>query len=159
MKTVEHIGLMESVAAWMIRKFRGKPLRLTMSIMALVMFPGMITGSSSAAVLTAGAIVSPIMLRLGVPAVNTAAAIAMAAIYGMVAPPINIPAMIIGGGIDMPYVGFGIPLLVCTVPLAIFSGMMLIYPSLKNQQIYQLKTVMLWKQSWSGCLRSSWVRV
>lgn len=132
MKTVEHIGLMESVAAWMIRQFRGKPLRLTMSIMALVMFPGMITGSSSAAVLTAGAIVSPIMLRLGVPAVNTAAAIAMAAIYGMIAPPINIPAMIIGGGIDMPYVGFGIPLLVCTVPLAIFSGMVLIFPALKK---------------------------
>ena len=31
-------------------------------------------------------------------------------------------AMIIGGGIDTPYVGFGIPLLICTVPLAIFTG-------------------------------------
>jgi hypothetical protein len=64
--------------------------------------------------------------------VKAAAAIAMAAIYGMTAPPINIPAMIIGGGIDMPYVGFGIPLLICTVPLAIFTGMLLIFPSLKS---------------------------
>jgi GntP family gluconate:H+ symporter len=64
--------------------------------------------------------------------VKAAAAIAMAAIYGMAAPPINIPAMIIGGGIDMPYVGFGIPLLICTVPLAIFTGMLLIFPSLKK---------------------------
>ena len=131
MKTVQHIGLMESAAAWMIRRFRVLPFRLTMGITALLMLPGMITGSSSAAVLTAGAIVTPTLLRLGVPPVKAAAAIALAAIYGMPAPPINIPAMIIGGGIDMPYVGFGIPLLICTVPLAIFTGMLLIFPSLK----------------------------
>lgn len=131
MKTVQHIGLMESAAAWMIRRFRLLPFRLTMGITGLLMLPGMITGSSSAAVLTAGAIVTPALLKLGVPPVKAAAAIALLAIYGMIAPPINIPAMIIGGGIDMPYVGFGIPLLICTVPLAIFSGMLLIFPSLK----------------------------
>lgn len=132
MKTVQHIGLMESVAAWMIRRFRELPFRLTMGITGLLMLPGMITGSSSAAVLTAGAIVTPTLLRLGVPPVKAAAAIALAAIYGMTAPPINIPAMIIGGGIDMPYVGFAIPLLICTVPLAIFTGMLLIHPFLKQ---------------------------
>ena len=132
MKTVQHIGLMESAAAWMIRRFRELPFRLTMGITGLLMLPGMITGSSSAAVLTAGAIVTPTLLRLGVPPVKAAAAIALAAIYGMTAPPINIPAMIIGGGIDMPYVGFAIPLLICTVPLAIFTGMLLIHPSLKQ---------------------------
>ena len=132
MKTVQHIGLMESAAAWMIRKFRTLPFQLTMGITGLLMLPGMITGSSSAAVLTSGAIVTPTLLKLGVPPVKAAAAIAMAAIYGMTAPPINIPAMIIGGGIDMPYVGFGIPLLICTVPLAIFTGMLLIFPSLKK---------------------------
>jgi len=135
MKTVQHIGLMESVAAWMIRKFRFLPFQLTMGITGLLMLPGMITGSSSAAVLTSGAIVTPTLLKLGVPPVKAAAAIALAAIYGMTAPPINIPAMIIGGGIDMPYVGFGIPLLICTVPLAIFTGMLLIFPSLKNSAV------------------------
>jgi len=132
MKTVQHIGLMESAAAWMIRRFRTLPFRLTMGITGLLMLPGMITGSSSAAVLTSGAIVTPALLKLGVSPVKAAAAIAMAAIYGMTAPPINIPAMIIGGGIDIPYVGFGIPLLICTVPLAIFTGMLLIFPSLKK---------------------------
>ncbi len=135
MKTVQHVGLMESVAAWMIRKFRFLPFQLTMGITALLMLPGMITGSSSAAVLTSGAIVTPTLLRLGVPPVKAAAAIALAAIYGMTAPPINIPAMIIGGGIDMPYVGFGIPLLICTVPLAIFTGMLLIFPALKTSSV------------------------
>ncbi len=132
MKTVQHIGLMEAVAAWVIRKFRNRPMLLTISITVFIMFPGMITGSSSAAVLTAGAIVAPVLLKLRVPAVKTAGAIAMAAIYGMAAPPVNIPAMIICGGIDMPYVGFGLPLLICTLPLAFFSGILLIFPSLKR---------------------------
>ena len=134
MKTVQHIGLLEAVAAWVIRRFFKRPFLLTMSIMAIIMFPGMITGSSTAAVLTAGALVAPILMRLGVPKVHTAAAIAMAAIYGMAAPPINIPAMIIGGGIDMPYVGFTIPLLICTVPLAVFTGLLLILPYLRKNK-------------------------
>ncbi len=132
MKSIYHIGLMESVAAWIIRKFDDRPLLLTLGITGLIMFPGMITGSSSAAVLTAGAIVAPILLKLGVPAVNAAAGIAMAGIYGMIAPPVNIPAMIIGGGIDMPYVGFTIPLLICTLPLACFASVITVYPYLKK---------------------------
>jgi len=134
MKTIEATGLLESVAAWMIRKFRSFPMMLSMGIMGLIMLPGMITGSSTAAVLTTGALVAPVMIKLGVPVLQTAAAIAMGAIFGMIAPPINLPAMIIGGGIDMPYVGFGIPLLICTLPLAIFTAMLLIYPSLKKKR-------------------------
>lgn len=128
MKTVQKTGLLEAIAAWVIRRFRRVPLLLSLGVMLLIMIPGMITGSSTAAVLTTGALVAPVLIRLGVPVVKTAAVIAMGAIYGMIAPPINIPAMIIGGGIDMPYVGFGIPLLVCTVPLAIFSALILVYP-------------------------------
>jgi TRAP-type C4-dicarboxylate transport system permease large subunit len=133
MKTVEHTGLLETVAVKVIRRFKDAPLLLTFSIVLIIMFPGMITGSSTAAVLTSGALVAPIIIRLGVPVSKAAAAIAMAAIYGMAAPPVNIPAMIIGGGIDMPYVGFGIPLLICTVPLAVVTGLMLIFPFLRKR--------------------------
>ena len=76
-------GFRSWVSAWVIRRFRLLPFRLTMGITGLVMLPGMITGSSSAAVLTAGAIVTPALLKLGVPPVKAAAAIALAAIYGM----------------------------------------------------------------------------
>jgi TRAP-type uncharacterized transport system fused permease subunit len=109
MKTIEATGLLESVAAWMIRKFRSFPAVLSLGIVFLIMVPGMITGSSTAAVLTTGALVAPVMIKLGVPTLQTAAAIAMSAIYGMIAPPINLPAMIIGGGIDMPYVASRFP--------------------------------------------------
>lgn len=133
MKVIEKIGLLEAMAAWLIRKFRNRPLILSLGIMFLIMIPGMITGSSTAAVLTTGALVAPVLMKLGVQIHKTAAAIAMGAIYGMIAPPINLPAMIIGGGIDMPYVGFGLPLLICTVPLAIATSLILIYPGLKSK--------------------------
>jgi TRAP-type C4-dicarboxylate transport system permease large subunit len=132
MKSVQKAGLLESLAAWVIRRFRRRPLLLSLGLMFIIMVPGMITGSSTAAVLTTGALVAPVLIKLGVPVVKTAAAIAMGAIYGMIAPPINVPAMIIGGGIDMPYVGFALPLLVCTVPLAIVSALLLVYPHLKR---------------------------
>lgn len=132
MKTVQKIGLLEVLAAWVIRKFRRTPLLLSFGVMVLIMIPGMITGSSTAAVLTTGPLVAPVLIKLGVPVVKTAAVVAMGAIYGMIAPPINIPAMIIGGGIDMPYAGFGLPLLVCTVPLAIFSALILVYPHFRS---------------------------
>ncbi|WP_026369059.1 TRAP transporter large permease subunit [Aminiphilus circumscriptus] len=132
MKTVERIGLLEAVAARMIRRFRSFPLLLSLGILLLIMVPGMITGSSTAAVLTTGALVAPVLIRLGVPVLKTAAAIAMGAIYGMIAPPINLPAMIIGGGIDMPYVGFALPLLLCTLPLAAVTALLLVYPDLRR---------------------------
>lgn len=133
MNTVQSIGLMEAVAALIIRRFRSSPLLLSAGMMFLVMLPGMLTGSSTAGVLTTGALVAPVLIKLGVPVIKTAAFIAMGAIIGMIAPPINIPVMIIGGGIDMPYVGFALPLLVATIPMAIFSMVVLIVPYLKNK--------------------------
>lgn len=132
MNTMQAIGLMDTVAAMIIRKFRSSPLMLSAGVMFLVMLPGMLTGSSTAGVLTTGALVAPVLIRLGVPVVQTAAFIAVGAILGMIAPPINIPVMIIGGGIDMPYVGFAVPLLVATVPMALFSMAVLVIPHLKS---------------------------
>ena len=85
------------------------------------MFPGMITGSCTASVLGTGAIVAPVLMRMGLPRVTTGAVISSAAVYGMIAPPVNVPVMIIGGGIDMPYVGFGLVLAVLTIVPAILT--------------------------------------
>jgi TRAP-type C4-dicarboxylate transport system permease large subunit len=133
MRTVQDIGLLEAVASRGIRKFRGRPVLLSAGVMFLIMLPGMLTGSSTAACLTTGALVAPILLRLGVPPPHAAAAIALGAIYGMIAPPVSIPVMIIGGGIDMPYVGFALPLLFATVPLALMVSLFLIYPWLRKK--------------------------
>jgi TRAP-type C4-dicarboxylate transport system permease large subunit len=62
-----------------------------------------------------------VLMYLGVPREKAGAVIAMSALFGMVAPPVNIPALIIGAGVDLPYVGFDLPLLAFTIPLALLS--------------------------------------
>lgn len=132
MKAIQKSGLLDTVARWLVETFYRSRALLLVGLTVLVMFPGMITGSSTASVLTAGALVAPVLMALGVPRKRTAAMIAMAGIYGMLAPPVNIPAMIIGGGIDMPYVGFGLPLLFATLPLAVVVSLILGLPHMKR---------------------------
>ncbi len=132
MKVVQRTGLLDSLSAWVIRKFRRFPALLALGIMLIIMIPGMITGSSTAAVLTTGALVSPVLMTLGLSKVKTAAVISMGALLGMIAPPISVPAMIICAGVDIPYVGFALPLLICTFPLAFVYALTMIYPGIRG---------------------------
>jgi TRAP-type C4-dicarboxylate transport system permease large subunit len=119
MRMIQDSGLLDTVAHGMTARLHHRPATLLVLMMLFAMSAGMITGSSTAAVLTTGAIVAPVFMALGISRNKTGAIIAMAGIFGMIAPPVNIPVMIIGGGVDMPYIGFGLPLLVLTVPLAV----------------------------------------
>ncbi len=127
MKVVEKSGALDALSSLIIEKFHKVPSLLLILVMLVIMFPGMITGSSTASVLSAGSIMAPILLLLGIPKVNVGAIIAMGGILGMIAPPTNVPAMIICGGIDMPYVGFTLPLALLTFPLAILFVLLLGY--------------------------------
>ncbi len=125
MKVIEHSGALDALSSLIIEKFHKKPALLLMMIMLVIMFPGMVTGSSTAAILSAGSIMAPILLLMGIPKVSVAAILALGGLLGMIAPPTNIPAMIICGGIDMPFVGFDGPLLLLTIPLAMLFVLML----------------------------------
>lgn len=132
MKVIEYSGALDAICSVIVEKFYNKPVFLLISIMIVVMFPGMITGSSTAAVLSAGSIMAPVLIMMGVPALETAAIIALGGILGKVAPPVNIAAMVIGAGADVPYVGFEGPLLLLTAPLAIITVLMLGYKHVRN---------------------------
>ncbi|MGE5256222.1 MAG: TRAP transporter large permease subunit [Hyphomicrobiales bacterium] len=119
MKVLQHAGVMDTLGRQITETFYNRPSLLLVALMLLIMFPGMITGSSTACVFTTGAMVAPVLMHLGIPRVTTAAILAVGAMLGMIAPPVCIPAMIIGEGIDMPYVGFFLPLLMLTFPLGI----------------------------------------
>lgn len=127
MKVVEKSGALDALSSLIIEKFHKVPSLLLILVMLVIMFPGMITGSSTASVLSAGSIMAPILLLLGIPKANVGAIIAMGGILGMIAPPTNVPAMMICGGIDMPYVGFTLPLAILTFPLAFLFVLMLGY--------------------------------
>lgn len=121
MGIIQESGALDALSHLIIRKFHKKPAILLIFLMFIIMFPGMITGSSTAAVISAGSLMAPVFMMIGIPRIDTAAIIAMGGILGMIAPPINVPAMIIGGGVDIPYVGFEKPLLMLTIPVAIFT--------------------------------------
>lgn len=132
MRSIERSGALDALSATIIKRFHKKPALLLILVMIVVMFPGMITGSSTASVLSAGYIMAPVLMALGIPMVETAAILAMGGILGMIAPPVNVPAMIIGGGIDIPYVGFELPLILLTFPTAIFIVLFLGYKYVKK---------------------------
>lgn len=135
MKVMEASGVLTRISLWIVRTFHGRPTLLLLVIVLFVMFPGMLTGLSSTCVLTTGVLVSPVLLAIGIPRLATGSLIAMAAVFGEVAPPISIPAMIIGGGVDMPYIGFALPLLLVSFPPAIFTALYFRYRYVKKVNI------------------------
>jgi len=118
MRGIQANGLLEWVAYGLAKTFRRYPATLLVLITWFAMSAGMITGSSTATILTTGAIAAPVLYRMGLSRQKTGALLALSGLLGMVAPPVNIPAMIIGGGVDMPYIGFELPLAVLSFPLA-----------------------------------------
>ena len=139
MKVIEESGALDALSSLIIEKFHKRPAILLILIMLIIMFPGMITGSSTAAVLSAGSIMAPVLALMGLDPVTSGAIISMGALLGMIAPPVNTAALIICAGIDVPYVGFTGPLALITFPLAILFVLMLGYKQARNLNYETLK--------------------
>jgi TRAP-type C4-dicarboxylate transport system permease large subunit len=122
MKAIEASGALGTLSYAMVSALSHRPTLLMILVALFVMFPGMLTGLSSSCILTTGALVTPALLAMRIPAVAVGSFLALTAVFGMIAPPINIPVMIIGGGVDMPYIGFEGPLLLASVPVAILTA-------------------------------------
>ncbi len=142
MKVLQASGILDTITAILLKTFYKRKVTLLLTVMAIVMFPGMITGSSTAAVLSTGALIAPVLIKLGLSKVKTAALIAMGGILGMIAPPVNILVMIMGGGVDMPYVGLTIPLLIIVIPLAIIISLWLGYKDIQILDYEQMKSIL-----------------
>ncbi len=123
MRVMEDTGALTGISRGILKLFYRQPTLLIIVMTLFVMFPGMLTGLSSTCILTTGALVAPILISIGMPRLAVGALIAMAAVFGEVAPPISIPAMIIGGGVDMPYIGLGLPLLLASFPPALITAL------------------------------------
>ena len=122
---IEACGGLDYVSALLVKALRKFPTILMLSFMLILMLPGMITGSSLAAIISCGTIVAPIMLKMGIPKQKVGAIVAFGAILVMVAPPINIPVMVICDVVDIPYTGFDLPLMLLTFPIAIIITLFL----------------------------------
>jgi len=114
-------GMLGTLTDTLIKRFHRHPGVLLSFLMLIMMFPGMVTGSAPAVVLTTGVMIYPILMKMGIPKINVAAILAMASIAGQQAPPVNVPVMIICTSVFMPYEGFMAPLALLNFPLGIFS--------------------------------------
>jgi GntP family gluconate:H+ symporter len=139
MRVMEDTGALAGIGKGILKLFYRYPTILIIVLTIFVMFPGMLTGLSSTCILTTGALAAPILIAIGMPRLAVGSLIALAAVFGMVAPPISIPVMIIGGGVDMPYVGFGVPLFLVSFPPAILIA---IYFRLRYLPMYNIGRVL-----------------
>lgn len=149
-------GALEYISAVLVKAFRRVPSLLLIAFMLIIMFPAMVTGSSLASALSAGALIAPIMIKWGIPKAKAGAIVGIGSILGMVAPPVNVPAMVICDVIDIPYVGFELPLLILVIPLAIISVLLLgrkYVKSLSLEEVdYVVDTSVLKELNWMVCI-------
>jgi hypothetical protein len=68
-----------------------------------------------------GAFAAPLLRVAGLSSTLAAAYIALFGTIGMVAPPLNVPAMIMADGVNMPYAGFAGSLWALSLPTALFA--------------------------------------
>lgn len=116
-------GALNATVRDLVAHFHAYPRVLLVLLMFLVILPGALTGPGAAGQFAFGSLVSSLLMLMGIPRVKVASFIAMGGTIGIFAPPVNIPAMIIAAGINMPYIGFFWPLLILTVPLAVYSAL------------------------------------
>ncbi|MDR2935569.1 MAG: hypothetical protein LBV70_06825 [Candidatus Adiutrix sp.] len=121
LQVMKESGDLEAIAWDILTAFRARPVLLFMLLLLMLYFPGMVTGVGAAGVLSTGVIVAVILQAVGVPKLETGAILAITTTLGAAAPPVNLPALIIASGINMPFDGFNTILTVLTVPPGIFA--------------------------------------
>ncbi len=112
-------GFADGFARGLLALTRSRPLPSLAAIALLLFAAGMFTGLAGIAVLTVGAFAAPVLRRIGLAPHDAAAFIALEATCGMIAPPVNVPAMMIADGVNMPFLNFARTLLLLSVPPAL----------------------------------------
>jgi TRAP-type C4-dicarboxylate transport system permease large subunit len=111
-------GAADAAAAGVLR-LSGDRRLLLLTLAALPLFVvGMFVGLSGVAVLAAGVVAVPALRQSGFDDATMAAFIAVMATAGMIAPPMNVPAMLIADGVNMPWTNTSRALLALALPLA-----------------------------------------
>lgn len=114
-------GAADGVADRVLRLLGGSAWLVLLFAGALLYAVGTFVGIAGVAVLATGVFVVPLLRRIGLADDRIGAFIAVLATCGMVAPPVNVPAMTTADGVNMPYIAFGLPLLALSLPVALFT--------------------------------------
>ena len=95
-----------------LKRFHNNRVLLLILMTLLLLIPGALTGAGSVTVLITGGMVAVVLHYMGISKVRTAAIVFIIAGLSAAAPPVSLWAMMTAAGVNMPYVGFFMPLLV-----------------------------------------------
>jgi len=113
-------GAISAVTRKLVGRFNNK--WILMAFMgAFMLVPGALTGAGSISIFVLGAMVTTVVGAMGLSKKKTAAFVFMFAILSAAAPPVNLWAMMIASGADIPYVGFDLPLMLPITLVSIFT--------------------------------------
>ncbi len=121
-------GISFAVRKILIRFHRRKVILFTL-LTFLLLIPGALTGAGSVTVLIMGSMISVVLSYMGINRVKTTAIIFILAGLSAAAPPVSLWAMLTAAGINMPYVGFFLPLLIPCLLLGLLTMFILAWKS------------------------------
>ncbi|MFC2166691.1 C4-dicarboxylate ABC transporter [Acidobacteriota bacterium] len=121
MNLLKESGGVAFVIRGILKKFHRQKSILFILITILLLIPGALTGAGSVTVLITGGMISVVLGYMGLPKPKIAAIIFLIAGLSAAAPPVSLWAMLTAAGVNMPYVGFFLPLLIPCVVLSLLT--------------------------------------
>lgn len=121
MNLLKESGGVAFVIRGILKKFHRRKSILFILITFLLLIPGALTGAGSVTVLIMGGMISVVLGYMGLSKPKIAAIIFLIAGLSAAAPPVSLWAMLTAAGVNMPYVGFFLPLLIPCVVLALLT--------------------------------------
>ena len=121
MNLLKESGGAAFVVRAILRRFHRRKSLLFVLLAVLLLIPGALTGAGSVTVLIVGGMVATVLSYMDIPRPRVAAIIFLIAGLSAAAPPVSLWAMLTAAGVNMPYVGFFLPLLVPCVVLSLLT--------------------------------------
>jgi hypothetical protein len=126
MNAYSEVGAMNALVRALVVRLHRRKWLLLLVLALLMLIPGALTGAGVVSVLVVGGLVAAVLRLMGLGEQRVAAFVFMLGILSAVAPPINVWAMLMAAGANMPYVGFDMvllpPVLLVTVFTVVYLG-------------------------------------
>lgn len=126
MNAYSEVGAMNALVRALVTRLHRHKWLLLLVLALLMLVPGGLTGAGVVSVLVVGGLVAAVLRLMGLREDRVAAFVFMLGILSAVAPPINVWAMLMAAGANMPYVGFDllllVPVLLITVVTVVYLG-------------------------------------
>jgi CitMHS family citrate-Mg2+:H+ or citrate-Ca2+:H+ symporter len=121
MNILKESGGVAFVVRGILKRFHRSRALLLVLLTVLLLVPGALTGAGSVTVLITGGMVATVLHYMGINRIRTAVIVFIIAGLSAAAPPVSLWAMMTAAGVNMPYVGFFLPLLVPCVVAALLT--------------------------------------